>query len=301
MNTTPKIDLIIVGAQKAGTTSLNNYLCEHPQIIGHASIQKEFAYFRNDTIFNDGYEKAFHTAFSIPLHLNKRKKIIAKNAAIYNNETAIKRLYEHNPDGKVIFILREPISRTYSSYAMEVFNGWMKKDFIALKKIITDNDTSDDMFRFFIEPSLYINHIELLLKYFPENQIKIFLFEDLKSNPELICREIFEWLGIDIEFSPSINKKHNTTQKAKSKTLSKLIYTLKKEDNYIKKTVKNILPYSVFIKISNLIIESNKSTNKADKISPEMTLFLKNYFQPYNEKLKLKTKLPIDERWNNPI
>lgn len=38
-----KIDLFIAGAQKSGTTSLKNYLSEHPQIFGH--IQAEFTFF----------------------------------------------------------------------------------------------------------------------------------------------------------------------------------------------------------------------------------------------------------------
>lgn len=297
MNTTPKIDLMIVGAQKAGSTSLNNYLNEHPEIIGHADLQKEFAYFRDDTIFNDGYKKAFHTAFTIH-NLTKRKKVIAKNAAIYNNETAIKRLYEHNPSGKVIFILREPVSRTYSSYAMEVFKGWMDRDFSEIKHVINIHHLQDDMYKFFIEPSLYLNHIDLIYKCFPKTQVKLFLFEDFKTNPDIVCKEIFEWLEVDADFLPSIQKTHNETKKAKSKTVSKLIYNLKQESNPIKKITKKILPYSVFSKIGETIVKSNKSTKSAEKISDEMRLYLQNYFKSYNEELALKTNLPLEKFWN---
>lgn len=288
---------MIVGAQKAGTTSLNNYLNEHPEIIGHAGLQKEFAYFRDNNIFSNGYEKAFQATFTIPSDNDKRKKIVAKNAAIYNNETAIKRLYEHNPDGKVIFILREPVSRTYSSYAMEVFEGWMDRDFSEIKHVINSNLQQDDMYKFFIEPSLYIHHIELIYKYFPKNQVKLFLFEDFKTNPDVICKEIFEWLEIDADFSPTIQKTHNETKKAKSKIVSKLIYGLKKESNPIKKIAKKVLPYSIFSRLGETIVESNKSTQSAEKISEEMSLLLQKYFNPYNEELAIKTKLPVDKFW----
>ncbi|MCW8896433.1 MAG: sulfotransferase domain-containing protein [Flavobacteriales bacterium] len=297
MNTTPKIDLMIVGAQKAGTTSLNNYLNEHPEIIGHATLQKEFAYFRDNNIFSNGYEKAFQSAFTIPSGNDNRKKIVAKNAAIYNNETAIKHLYEHNPEGKVIFILREPVSRTYSSYAMEVFKGWMDRDFVEIKSVVGNNNMEDDMYKFFIEPSLYIHHIDIIFKYFTNNQVKLFLFEDFKTNPGIICKEIFEWLEVDANFSPTIQKTHNETKKAKSKIVSKLIYNLKQESNLIKKIAKKVLPYSIFSRLGETIVESNKSTQSAEKISEDMSLLLQKYFKPYNEELAIKTKLPIDKFW----
>lgn len=298
MNTPPKIDLMIVGAQKAGTTSLNNYLNEHPEIIGHATLQKEFAYFRDNTIFSNGYEKAFQSAFTIPSDNDNRKKIVAKNAAIYNNEAAIKRLYEHNPDGKVIFILREPVSRTYSSYAMEVFKGWMDRDFVEIKSVVGNNNMEDDMYKFFIEPSLYIHHIDLIFKYFPNNQVKLFLFEDFKTNPGIICKEIFEWLEVDAEFLPTIQKTHNETKKAKSKIISKLIYNLKKESNPIKKVAKKVLPYSIFSRLGETIVESNKSSKNAEKITDDMKLLLQDYFKPYNDALSIKANLPIEKFWN---
>ena len=298
MNTPPKIDLMIVGAQKAGTTSLNSYLNEHPEIIGHAALQKEFAYFRDNNIFSNGYEKAFQAAFNLSTNNHKKKKIVAKNAAIYNNETAIRRLYEHNPDGKVIFILREPVSRTYSSYTMEVFKGWMDRDFVEIKSIVDENNKEDDMYKFFIEPSLYIHHIEMIFKYFPKNQVKLFLFEDFKTNPDIICKEIFEWLEVDANFLPTIQKTHNETKKAKSKIISKLIYNLKKESNPIKKAAKKMLPYSIFSRLGETIIESNKSSKSAEKITDDMKLLLQNYFKPYNNELATKTNLPIEKFWN---
>lgn len=48
-----KIDIFIIGAQKAGTTSLKNYLGEHPQINTHTT--KEFSYFYDDEEYNAGF------------------------------------------------------------------------------------------------------------------------------------------------------------------------------------------------------------------------------------------------------
>lgn len=297
-NANPIIDLMIIGAQKAGTTSLNNYLCEHPQILGHASSQKEFAYFWDDSIYEKGFKTEFDKAF-MGKRATDKVKLIAKNVGISNNEKALKRLKEHNKDCKLVFIVREPVSRAYSSYTMEVFNGWMDRDFSEIKKVLSDDDKSDAMYRFFIEPSLYINHLHLIYKYFPKDQVKIYLFDDFKTNPERICKEIFEWLEINIDFTPVFEKSHNETKQAKSKFLSKLILSVRKKDSVLKKIVKAILPYSLFSKMGNFIVESNKSSKRADKISMEMHKYLTDYFKPYNESFEENTNLPIKTKWNN--
>ncbi len=292
MSNAKKIDLMIIGAQKAGTTSLNSYLCEHPQILGHASIQKEFAYFRDDSIFEKGYDLEFNKAFD-KKEIIGEARTVAKNVGIYNNEQSIKRLFEHNKNCKLIFVVREPVSRTYSSYTMEVFNGWMDRKFEDLKEVIINNQTNDSMYKFFIEPSLYANHIKLIYKYFPKNQVRVYSFNDFKSNPEKICTEIFDWLGVSSAYIPSIEKTHNATKQPKSKFFAKLILSMRKKDNVLKKIVKAILPYSMFSKMGSFIVESNKSNKNVEKISDEMQQFLSNYFEPYNKEFNELTDSSI--------
>src|SRR5678809_829657 len=126
MSSTRKIDLMIIGAQKAGTTSLQNYLNEHPEILGHPQI--EFGYFKDDKTYENGYEKEFARHFTSG-SVNTAKAVIAKNTGMYDSDKALERLQQHNPDCKLVFIVREPVSRAYSSYSMEKFNGWLKRDF----------------------------------------------------------------------------------------------------------------------------------------------------------------------------
>ena len=109
-----KIDLFIVGAQKAGTSSLKNYLSEHPEVSTH--LPQEFSYFYDDNEFEKGEEFALGKYYNDKADFKVR---IAKHAHLYSSEKAIKRLHEHNPDCKIIFILRNPVERTFSSYQME--------------------------------------------------------------------------------------------------------------------------------------------------------------------------------------
>ena len=100
-----KLDLVIVGAQKAGTTSLHQYLKSHPDISGHSVT--EFTYFTDNNVHKDGFESAFKKYFD----KQEYKRIVAKNVTINQQENSLIKLKEHNPKVKIIFMLREPVSR----------------------------------------------------------------------------------------------------------------------------------------------------------------------------------------------
>ncbi|MEX2428344.1 MAG: sulfotransferase domain-containing protein [Bacteroidales bacterium] len=109
-----RVDLIIIGAQKCGTTALFEFLTTHPKLIG--SKQKEINFFNNDKKYIKGID-FYHGFFP------KRK-----NGLIYfeaspsylqdNNCISCERIYEYNSKIKMIIMLRNPIERAFSAYNM---------------------------------------------------------------------------------------------------------------------------------------------------------------------------------------
>jgi sulfotransferase family protein len=287
-----KIDLMIIGAQKAGTTSLQNYLNEHPEILGHPQI--EFGFFKDDAMYANGYENEFSRHFTAG-NVHTAKAVVAKNTGMYDSEKALERLREHNPDCKLVFIVREPVSRAYSSYSMEKFNGWLARDFSEIRKVIEEERFDDVMYKFFIRLGLYSDYLKSIYKYFPPEQVKLVLFERLKKDPIGVCREMFQWLKIDTSFMPRTEKEYNTTQKPKSVLLSKILISLRNENNRVKKLAKKVLPYTLFTRIGTSLIEFNKSSKKAEPISKEMKEYLHSYFEPYNKELEEMTKINLDD------
>lgn len=285
-----KINVLIVGAQKAGTTSLNNYLSEHPQILGHP--QTEFAYFTDEDEYQNDFDSVFKKCFTVG-NLDS-KLVLAKNAGLYANEKAIKRLANHNPACKIIYVLREPVSRAISSYNMEKFNGWLKRNFEELKDVIEREDQNDLLYRFFINLGLYSKHLKILLKYFPKENIKVCLFKDLTTDTINTCKDIYNWIGVSDSYLPNFQKKHNSTFQAKSKTLTRIISKLKNNKNLIKRIAKKLLPYSTFTWLGNRLLESNKSKKKPEPISKDLKLYLYNYFKPYNNELKEIVDINLD-------
>jgi len=286
-----KIDLMIIGAQKAGTTSLQNYLNEHPEILGHPQI--EFGFFKDDAMYANGYEKEFSRHFTAG-NINAAKVVVAKNTGMYDSEKALERLQQHNPDCKLVFIVREPVSRAYSSYSMEKFNGLLTRDFSEIKDVIEEKRFDDMMYRFFIRLGLYSEFLRSIYKFFPENQVKIVLFEKLGKDPAGVCREIFQWLNIDPSFTPSTEKEYNKTQKPKSALVSNILMRLRSNNNVVKKVAKKVLPYSVFTRLGTFLIESNKSSKRTKPISPEVKEYLQRFFDPYNKELEQLAKINLD-------
>ena len=88
MNTsaTNDLSLIIIGAQKAGTTALLRLIGQHPNIATHKPI--EFTYFIRDEMFSQGYISAFKHHYGTKSFENK--KIVAKSVGILDSEKAIK-------------------------------------------------------------------------------------------------------------------------------------------------------------------------------------------------------------------
>ncbi len=288
------IDLMIIGAQKAGTTSLNNYLNQHPQLLGHP--QTEFAYFRDNKLYQNNFEEEFQKHFTKG-SVKEADKIVAKNVGIYNCEVALQRLQHHNPACQLVFVIREPVARAYSSYTMEIFNGWLKRDFSELKSVLANKDTNDVMYKLFIELGLYANHLRLIYKYFSQEQVKIVLFDDLKEKPEAICRDIFQWVEVDQDFVPEVENLYNVTKKAKSTYLSNVLMKLRRKNNPVKRFVKSILPYSLFSYMGQFLLESNKSSRDNQPMSTEMKSLLRNYFEPHITDLEELTGRELKERW----
>jgi hypothetical protein len=291
---TAGIDLFIIGAQKAGTTSLKNYLAEHPEIVSHP--QNEFGFLTDEATFAAGFEKTFKECFTLGNTQNPRIKI-AKNANASLKDFSMERAFQINPQAKIIFIIREPVSRLSSAYHMEKFNGWLDRNFEEFQDVINKNDQKDMLYRLFLYMGLYAEQLEIVYKYFPREQVKIIFFEDLKGKPALVCRDIFNWLSINPDFTPNFEVIHNETKQAKSKSFSQLILWLRNNKNPLKKLAKILLPYSLFSFIGKKIIEANKSQSKPKTEDQTTKEILKHFYQIPNQNLEKIAGIELPKNW----
>ena len=280
-----KVDVMIIGAQKSGTTSLLRYLGEHPNCIAHP--QKEFAYFVDNDEYGRGFEKAYFKYYSNQI-IAPDVKIVCKNAGIYVDEEALLRLKENNPKCKLIFILRNPIERTYSSYLMEKNYGSVEFEFSDLPELIKRHEENDNSwgFNFFIDFGHYAHYLKKIYRHFPKEQVKVLLYRDLRDNALGTCKELYNFIGIDPDFEPNVSVKHNVTQKTRSQTYAKLSKKLLANDTIFKKILKLFIKENSIYKYGEFVRDINKTNDKHEIMNNDVRDFLINYYKPHNEELE---------------
>jgi hypothetical protein len=287
-----KISLMIAGAQKAGTTSLKNYLGQHPEIQTHH--HKELAYFVDDQAFSEGYSAAEHKYFT-PLKPNAL--LLAKSAGLYINGKAISRLRDHNPDCKLVMLLRNPVERTYSSFLMERNYGAINEPFDIILDIIRAADPMDWRYEFFIGMSLYCKQIQLIHQYFPKENVRLIKYEDFSSDPQAVCSDLFQWMNVQPGFKTNTSVKHNVTTVTRSQTYGKLLLKVLKNSSPLKKAARALLPGKMDYKVGEAMRKINHTGRKYDPIDDKIQAELTAFFKPYND--ELSTLAGIDfSAWN---
>ncbi len=284
-----RIDLFIVGAQKSGTTSLKNYLGEHPEITSH--LQKEFAFFYDDAEYALGETKAFRKYF---LKLPKKNVTIAKNAGLYVKEAAVARLKDHNPDCTLAMILRNPVERAYSAFQMERNYGNFSGQFEDLSTILATADSTDWRYEFFIKMGMYAQYLQTIYKYFPREQVLLYRFEDLCETPKKICADLFTRLNVDASFEPDTSVKHNVTHNMRSSGYAKFMKRLLHNNNPIKKVARTILPSQQDYKLGEMMRNINKSSETPRRMSPKMRTVLTEFYAQHNNELSQLTGIDFN-------
>lgn len=200
---------LIIGAARSGTTSLYEYLIQHPLILPAAG--KEVYFF--DKKFNNGIN--WYKSF-FPFRWNK---IGLKNRIIVTGEAtprylhyphSPKRVHAFFPQMKLIVLLRNPVDRAYSHYQMELEHGHetlsfeksIQEEDVRIEKELqkmneNENYYSVDFYRkSYRTRGIYVTQLQNWFKYFPKEQFLILKSEDFYSNPQKIYDQVLTFLNL---------------------------------------------------------------------------------------------------------
>ncbi|MBW7470467.1 sulfotransferase domain-containing protein [Marinobacter sp. M216] len=191
------VNFLVAGTQKGGTSALDAYLREHPQIC--MANRKEVHFFDNEAAFANGAAnyKTYHAAFSP----TKDHTTIGESTPIYMYwEPAPRRIWEYNPDMKIILTLRNPIDRAYSHWNMETARG---KECVSFKSaIIHENERSREVLPnqhrvySYTDRGFYSYQLKRLWHYFSKENTLILRHEELKTSPNHTLRKVTDFLGL---------------------------------------------------------------------------------------------------------
>ena len=257
-------NFFVIGAAKSGTTTLHNYLNQHPEI--YMSPLKEPEFFCHD---GQCHSPITNLEDYLALFQEVSDEIaIGESSAAYMglSEVAAKNIQHYIPNAKLIAILREPADALYSNYLM--MHGNQLNDGSSVQKIcdgfahMVENKRSG-----LINHRYYYQKLQPYLSRFGREQIKICLFEDLKTDPNGLLKEIFQFLGVDEKFVVDTSIHHNKGGVPKNKLLYDLTTNLASNQTLLRRLTPKGLHKPLQKAFSGL---KNRNLAKSPQLTPEI-------------------------------
>lgn len=183
---------IIAGAMRSGTTALNNYLRQHPEV--GVSSDKETHFF--DFHFDNGLDW-YRSLF--PEQGTFRAVGEATPNYMFSNP-ALDRLEKTLPGVKLVLMLRNPIDRAYSHYWHDRVRNKVSADFdVIVEDEIDGRGSPGD----YLARGMYRTQIDEILKRFPRESLLIQIFEDMADDPQAVYSTVCRFIDVDATFTPA--------------------------------------------------------------------------------------------------
>lgn len=268
-----KLDFIIVGVMKCGTTSLGEYLMHHENI---AIPVWEVGFFNKPIRFNQGYE---YYEDCVEKYADEKTLIRGEKTPYSFDKNITPKIHAYNPDIKLVFILRNPVDRAWSNYGHDL---WNLDEKLSFKQCLKEEGSRDLLYQY-KSKGRYLEQIEDFLQYYKREQIHVIIFEDFLKDRKKELKKLFNFLEV-----PSDNYDYDV------KIHSKKSYHPKYNPKMLH-AVKSIVGKNN--KIWNYVWNLNFKDKLKKKISADIRQDLVEYYKPYNDKLEqfLGRKL---EDWN---
>lgn len=215
-------DFFIVGAAKAGTTSLFKYLSQHPSIF--IPPMKEYHFFAD---YPPPSSKRVATLRDyLRLFADQPPEVAAGEASTsyLPSVFAAPRMFQLFPKAKILAILRDPMERAYSNYW---HNRKHARETLSFEQALEAEDRRIEEgwpFDFhYVRTGLYHDQVARFLEAFGRERVRILLMEDLRSDPSALCRSLFAFLDVDPEVQVDADRVHNRSGPPRNETLSRFL------------------------------------------------------------------------------
>lgn len=260
-------NFVIAGAARGGTTSLLNYLEQHPNVF----VAESAPHF-----FDINYFKGLNYYSQLFSEWNGEKAIGEKTAAYMSRREVPERIYECNPDMKLIFLLRDPVRRAYSHYLLDVCQG---REFRSFEDTIRWELNPKKYVRFlnctkYLERGKFDEHIERYLEYFDKENMLFIIAEKFFKDVSATLKKVFNFLNIE-DYNFIDEKPQNVGSCPKSKLLSFMLGSV---------SFFNLGKISCLKKPIRFLDDFNK-TEGYPPMKDEAKEFLREYYRPHCKKL----------------
>ena len=197
-----KVNFIVVGAQKSGTSSLRDYLNLHADI--RMSYTKEPHYFDGPLYSSHPWSRYWYEK---DFYQGDHSKILGEVTPILSYlAEAPQRIKTYNPDIKLIMLLRNPIDRAYSHWNMEIERGNEHQDFLSCianeQERLASSEGKASMYQSYVDRGYYAIQVRRLKDLFDDKQLLFIKYEDYVSRQESTIHEVLKFLEVSVSYYP---------------------------------------------------------------------------------------------------
>lgn len=289
-------NFILFGAIKSATSSIYQYLEQHPDICMSSIKEPGFFAFegekpilngpgRQEWVDNGGIINELESYQKLFENYSGEKAIGEASPFYICYEKCIVTLKKYTPNVKLIAVLRNPADRAFSQYV------WARRDGLEDLKHFQDALAAEEsriekdwaLTWHYKKLGFYYHQLKPYFESFPSKQIKICLYENFVNDPNLFMQDIFDFLEVDTSFTPDMSHKYNLSVIPRNNFWHHFL----KNSNPVKSIIKPFLP-SNFRR--NLKIKAKQKNLFKPSFSPKIRQQLMSEYKEDILKLQELTK-----------
>jgi hypothetical protein len=258
-------NFLLLGAPRCSTTTLYDVARQHPEI--YMSPNKEPCFFaieglerrwlgpRDQQGVHDlgEYRRLFEGA--------DRQRIVGEASTIYlGSERAVERARHHTPEAKLVAVLRNPADRAFSHYSLHRSQG---REWLTFEDALEAEEGRAALgwspAWLYREAGLYGRQLERWLEAFPADQLKVFLYDDLKRDYPGVVKELWRFLGVS-DFEPGISR-WSASGRPRSGRLHAILW---RQDHPVKRALRPVLPRRLRQRALHALMQRNVQPAEID-------------------------------------
>jgi sulfotransferase family protein len=260
-------NLVVIGGLKCGTTSLHHYLSLHPEIA--MSRPKELNFFVAELNHDLGAE--WYSS-----HFDPRAPVRGETSPHYTARPRLdgvaERMHGLIPDARLIYAVRDPVARLLSHYLHNVGGGYESR---SLDEVLAEPSSA------YIDRGRYAYQLEPYLEHFGADAIAIVTQDELRDDREATLRRLFEFAGVDPEFTSADFDRRWETGSAKGSSGFRLMDRavrlpgLRAADRWFDR-----LPEGLRWRVERIVHDPDAGEARKPELSTEQRLRLVEIFAP---------------------
>jgi len=262
-----KPDFLLPGFQKCGTWALSHYLLQHPDVT---MPKREIHYF----------DKFWHKGIDWYLSQLDNGKLVGEKTPAYVHHP--ERVHQVLPNAKFVFLLRNPVDRSFSHY-------WhYRKNFLEFRpfKRIIRNKSSP-----YIKESCYKEILQNWMKFFRKNQCMFILSKNFSKNRQYYMNKVFDFLGIDMYELEDLQDRNRTVM-PKSRFVSFTLFPVA--------WLEKLSPFVSTRHLLRYFLTEVRKLNQGErypKMDADVRRHLTNYFRECNKGLSNIIGIDVSKWW----